>query len=222
VTSTPTLRIVIVDDEALVRAGLRLLIENQTDLDVVGEAANGREAINVVGRTSADVVLMDIRMPVVDGLTAARHVLALDHPPSVIMLTTFGEDEYVYEALRMGASGFLLKTSPPEALLDAIRLVAQGQGLIDPAVTMRVIEAFSHRRPTRESSDVLSALTPRELEVLRLIARGLNNSEIAQELVVSHATVKTHVNRILMKLHLRDRTQAVVLAYETGVVQLGA
>ncbi len=217
----PALRIVVADDESLVRAGLRLLIENQPDLEVVGEAANGREAIEVVGRTGADVVLMDIRMPLVDGLAAAGHLLAGDRPPFVIMLTTFGEDEYVYEALRIGASGFLLKTAPPESLLDAIRVVAQGHGLIDPAVTMRVIEAFAQRSPARESHEALSSLTPRELEVLRLIARGLNNSEIAQELVVSQATVKTHVNRILMKLHLRDRTQAVVLAYEAGVVQIG-
>ena len=220
--TTRAIRIVIVDDEALVRGGLRLLIENHSDLEVVGEAANGRAAIEVVEATGADVVLMDIRMPVMDGLAAAGYLLRIDDPPLVVMLTTFGEDEYVYEALRIGASGFLLKTSPPEALLHAIRVVAQGQGLIDPAVTMRVIEAFSRRRPVREPPAALSRLTPRELEVLRLMARGLNNSEIAQELVVSHATVKTHVNRILMKLNLRDRTQAVVLAYETGVVQFEA
>lgn len=210
------LRIVIADDEALVRGGLRLLIEGQDDLSVVGEAADGREAVEVAARTRADLVLLDIRMPVMDGLAAAGALLETPSPPLVVMLTTFGEDEYVYEALRLGTSGFLLKTAPPEELLNAIRVVARGQALIDPAVTKRVIAAFSRARPSAPPPG-LEQLTPREAEVLQLIARGLSNAEIADALVVGQTTVKTHVNRVLMKLGLRDRTQAVVLAYEAGL-----
>jgi DNA-binding NarL/FixJ family response regulator len=211
---------VIADDEAMVRGGLRMLIESEPDLEVVGEAADGHEAVEMTRRVRPDLVLMDIRMPRMDGLTAARRVLELPHAPRVLMLTTFDEDENVYEALRLGTSGFLLKAAPPEQLLDAIRTVQAGKALIDPAVTTRVIEAFS-RQPTTRPPPELAELTPRELEVLRLVARGLNNGEIARELVVSEATVKTHVNRVLMKLGLRDRTQAVVLAYEAGVVRPG-
>lgn len=215
------MKLVIADDEAMVRGGLRMLIESERDLEVVGEAADGHEAVEITRRVRPDLVLMDIRMPRMDGLTAARRVLELLHPPRVLMLTTFDEDENVYEALRLGTSGFLLKAAPPEQLLEAIRTVQAGKALIDPAVTVRVIEAFSRQPATRPPPPELAELTPRELEVLRLLARGLSNSEIARELVVSEATVKTHVNRLLMKLGLRDRTQAVVLAYEAGVVRPG-
>lgn len=216
------LRIAIVDDEALVRGGLRLLIERHEDLRVVGEAADGRQAIDLVARARPDVVLMDIRMPVMDGLTAARSVLDRPDPPMVVMLTTFGEDEYVYEALRLGTSGFLLKSAPPEDLLRAIRVVAQGQALIDPGVTKRVIEAFTVPGSASPAPDGLSELTPREHEVLLLVARGLSNAEIADTLIIGEATVKTHVNRLLLKLGLRNRTQVVVLAYEAGLVQPGS
>ena len=215
------MRLVIADDEAMVRSGLRMLIESEPDLEVVGEAADGHEAVELTRRTRPDLVLMDIRMPRIDGLTAARRVLELPHAPRVLMLTTFDEDENVYEALRLGTSGFLLKAAPPEQLLEAIRAVRAGKALIDPAVTMRVIEAFSRQPATGPPPPELAELTARELEVLQLLARGLNNAEIARELVVSEATVKTHVNRLLMKLGLRDRTQAVVLAYEAGVVRPG-
>jgi DNA-binding NarL/FixJ family response regulator len=217
-----TVTLVIADDEAMVRSGLRMLVETEPDLEVVGEAVDGIEAVEVTRRTRPELVLMDIRMPRLDGLEAARRVLELPHPPRVLMLTTFDEDEYVYEALRLGASGFLLKAAPAEQLLEAIRAVRNGNALIDPAVTKRVIEAFSRQPAARPPPPELADLTPRELEVLRLVARGLNNAEIASELVVSGATVKTHVNRLLMKLGLRDRTQAVVLAYEAGVVRPGS
>lgn len=215
------LRIVIADDEAMVRRGLRMLVETEPALDVVGEAADGREAVRLTRRTRPDLVLMDIRMPELDGLSAARQVLALPHAPRVLMLTTFDEDENVYEALRIGTSGFLLKASPPEQLLEAIRLVGSGKALIDPAVTQRVIDAFARQPARRPLPPEIEELTPRELEVLRHVARGLNNAEIAAELVVSEATVKTHMNRLLMKLGLRDRTQAVVLAYEARLVHPG-
>ena len=175
----------------------------------------------MAARARPDLVLMDIRMPELDGLSAARQVLALPHAPRVLMLTTFDEDENVYEALRIGTSGFLLKASPPEQLLEAIRLVGSGKALIDPAVTQRVIDAFARQPGRRPPPPEIDELTPRELEVLRLVARGLNNAEIAAELVVSEATVKTHMNRLLMKLGLRDRTQAVVLAYEARLVHPG-
>lgn len=217
-----TIRLVIADDEAMVRSGLRLLVESAPDLEVVGEAADGRDALDISRRTRPDVVLMDIRMPGMDGLTAARRLLGAPEGPRVIMLTTFDEDVSLYEALRAGASGFLLKVSPPEQLLDAIRHAHEGNALIDPAVTRRVIESFGRFRAQGESPPELEELTTRELEVLHLIARGLSNREIAGELVVGEATVKTHVNRILLKLGLRDRTQAVVFAYEAGVVQPGA
>jgi DNA-binding NarL/FixJ family response regulator len=214
-------RLVIADDEAMVRRGLRMLVESEPDLEVVGEAADGAEAIELARRTRPHLVLLDIRMPRIDGLTAARRILELPHAPHVLMLTTFDEDENVYEALRIGTSGFLLKAAPPEQLLEAIRAVRAGKALIDPAVTKRLIEAFSRQAPPRPPPPELAELTPRELEVLGLVARGLNNAEIARELVVSEATVKTHINRLLMKLGLRDRTQAVVLAYEAGVVRAG-
>ena len=215
------LRLVIADDEAMVRRGLRMLVELEPGLEVVGEAADGREAVALARRARPDLVLMDIRMPELDGLSAARQVLALPHAPRVLMLTTFDEDENVYEALRIGTSGFLLKASPPEQLLDAIRLVGSGKALIDPAVTQRVIDQFARQPARRPLPPEIDELTPRELEVLRHVARGLNNAEIAAELVVSEATVKTHMNRLLMKLGLRDRTQAVVLAYEARLVHPG-
>lgn len=214
-------RIAIADDEATVRAGLRMLIEAEPDLVVVGEAADGIEAVELVERTAPDVVLLDVRMPRLDGLSAARRILALDHAPRVLILTTFGEDEYLYEALRMGASGFLLKVAPPEQLLEGIRVVAAGDGLIDPKMTRRVIEAFGSHGITSGPPPEIESLTPRESEVLRLMAAGLANHEIADRLFLSQATVKTHVKRVLMKLGLRDRVQAVVLAYETGLVRPG-
>jgi DNA-binding NarL/FixJ family response regulator len=215
------LRLLIADDEAMVRSGLRLLIESEQDIEVVAEAADGAEAVEAARRTRPDVVLMDIRMPKLDGLAAARRLLEREAGPRVLMLTTFDEDENVFEALRIGASGFLLKTSPPEQLLYALRTVAEGNALIDPAVTRRLIESFEGRFGSADAPPELAELTERELEVLKFLARGLSNAEIAAELVVSPATVKTHVARILAKLGLRDRVQAVILAYEAGVVRVG-
>lgn len=216
-----TTQLAIADDEATVRAGLRMLIEAEPDLAVVGEASDGLQIVEVVRRTRPDVVLMDIHMPRLDGLAAAGRILELDPSVRVVMLTTFGNDENLYEALRRGTSGFLLKVSPPEQLLDAIRTVAAGDALIDPAVTRRVIEAFATQARVQTAPAELEHLTPRELEVLKLMGRGLANHEIADELVVSEETVKTHVKRILMKLALRDRVQAVVFAYESGIVRPG-
>jgi DNA-binding NarL/FixJ family response regulator len=221
-----TIRVVIVDDQALLRAGFRMILGTEPDLEVVGEAGDGRQAVEQVGRLAPDVILMDIRMPGVDGLDATRRLLtatALAVPPRVIILTTFDLDEYVYEALRAGASGFLLKDTPPDQLIAAIRVVAAGDALIAPSITRRLIGEFA-ARPARpaEPPAGLADLTPRELEVLRLVARGNSNAEIAETLVVSGTTVKSHVATILMKLDLRDRVQAVVLAYESGLVQPGA
>ncbi|WP_433441442.1 response regulator [Nonomuraea sp. CA-141351] len=214
------IRIVIADDQAMVRAGLRMVVDSDPGMEVVGEASDGREAVEVARRTRPDIVLMDISMPRLDGLAAAKELLDAPSPPKVITLTTFDTDENLYAALRAGTSGFLLKVSPPEQLLEAIRVVHSGDALLDPAVTSRVIATFASRaEPT--PSPRLAELTPRELEVLRLLARGLTNAEIARQLYVGEATVKTHVARVLMKLSLRDRAQAVVFAYETGVVQPG-
>jgi DNA-binding NarL/FixJ family response regulator/class 3 adenylate cyclase len=216
------IRIVIVDDQALVRAGFRMILEAEEDIAVVGEAADGREAVAEVNRLRPDVVLMDVRMPEVDGIEATRRLLGSDGVSAkVVMLTTFDMDEYVYEALRAGASGFLLKDVPPEQLVEGIRAVASGDALLAPSVTRRVIEEFVRRPPesVRMPPPALADLTARETEVLKLIARGLSNAEIAKELVVSETTVKTHVAHVLMKLGLRDRVQAVVFAYESGVVQ---
>ncbi len=214
------IRIVIVDDQAMIRAGLRMIVETEPGMEVVGEAADGREAIVVARRTRPDIVLMDISMPRLDGLSAARELLDTPSPPKVITLTTFDSDENLYAALQAGTSGFLLKVSPPEQLIEAIRVVHAGDALLDPAVTSRVIATFAGRREPAPSP-LLAELTPRELEVLRLLARGITNAEIAAELYVGEATVKTHVARVLMKLGLRDRAQAVVFAYETGVVRPG-
>jgi DNA-binding NarL/FixJ family response regulator len=219
-----TIRVLIADDQDLIRAGLRMILDAEDTIDVVAEASNGREALEQARLFHPDVVLMDIRMPELDGLAATR--LLLETPGTtarVLILTTFDLDEYVYEALRVGASGFLLKDSPPEQLVAGIGIVAGGDALLAPAVTRRVIEEFA-RRPRAEPKIVaaLDQLTPRELEVLRLIARGLSNMEIAATLVVSETTVKTHVAHVLMKLDVRDRVQAVVLAYESGLVEPGA
>jgi DNA-binding NarL/FixJ family response regulator len=215
------LRLVIADDEEMVRSGLRMVIEGQTDLAVVGEAADGREAVEAVRRTKPDVVLMDIRMPGMDGIQATARLLEQIPAPRVVMLTTFDDDRTLYEALRAGASGFLLKVSPPEQLVDAIRAVGSGHALIDPHVTRRVLESFAQMPAAHETPVALEELTPREEEVLRLLARGLSNREIASELIISEATAKTHVARVLGKLDLRDRAQAVVFAYESGLIRPG-
>ncbi|MFF4338354.1 response regulator [Kitasatospora sp. NPDC001540] len=223
-----TIRVLIADDQAMVRAGFAALLNAQSDIDVVGDAADGRQALEVSGRTHPDVVLMDVRMPEMDGLEAARRLLdpppGVVHRPRVLMLTTFDVDDYVYEALRAGASGFLLKDAPPADLIAAVRVVAAGDALLAPSVTRRLIADFARHRPAprRDPRLRLNGLTPRETEVLELIARGLSNQEIAAHLVLAEQTVKTHIGRILAKLDLRDRAQAVVLAYESGLVQPGA
>jgi DNA-binding NarL/FixJ family response regulator len=215
------IRIVVVDDQAMVRAGLRMVVESEPGMEVVGEAADGREAIAVVRRTRPDIVLMDISMPRLDGLSAAREMLDAPSPPKIITLTTFDSDENLYGALRAGTSGFLLKVSPPEQLIEAIQVVHAGDALLDPAVTSRVIASFAGWTAEPAPSPALRELTPRELEVLGHLARGLTNAEIAGRLFVGEATVKTHVARVLMKLGLRDRAQAVVFAYESGLVRPG-
>jgi len=220
------IRILLADDQALVRAGFRMILDAEPEMEVVAEASDGREAIDQARATRPDVVLMDIRMPELDGLEATRRILAAtpeDAGPKVLILTTFDHDEYVYEALRAGASGFLLKDTPPEQLVSAIHVVAAGDALLSPSVTRQVISEFVKGAGPRPEAQFprLRQLTAREREVLTLIARGLSNAEIARTLFVSETTVKTHVARILMKLDLRDRVQAVVLAYEAGVVQPG-
>jgi DNA-binding NarL/FixJ family response regulator len=216
--------VVVADDQALVRAGLRVLVDSAPDLTVVGEAADGEEAVSIAERTRPDVVLMDIRMPVMDGLEATRCITAstVAGDVRIIIITTFDLDEYVYAALRAGASGFLLKDAPPEELLGAIRVVAAGEALLAPSVTRRLIEQFVSRpEPPLGSRSALTGLTDREREVLSLVARGRSNSEIAQELLMSPATAKTHVSRLLTKLDARDRAQLVVIAYETGLAVPG-
>jgi len=215
--------IVICDDQGMVRAGFRSLLETEPDLEVVGEAANGEEAVEIVGRLRPDVTLMDIRMPVMDGLAATRLLVEAGVPTSVLVLTTFDLDEYVFEALRAGASGFLLKDAPAEELAAAIRVVAAGDSLLAPGVTRRVIDAFVRRgdSSTRPVDPRIAQLTPRELEVLGLLARGLSNLDIGGRLFVSEGTTKTHVSNVLMKLGLRDRVQAVIFAYENSVVVPG-
>ena len=215
--------IVIVDDQGMVRAGFRSLLESEPDLDVVGEAANGQEAVEVVSRLVPDVTLMDIRMPVLDGISATRRVVEAGVATRVLVLTTFDLDEYVFEALRAGASGFLLKDAPADELAAAIRVVATGDSLLAPGVTRRVIDTFVRHGalPTPIPDPALARLTPRELEVLGLLARGLSNIDIARKLFVSEATTKTHVSNVLAKLGLRDRVQAVIHAYEHGVVVAG-
>jgi DNA-binding NarL/FixJ family response regulator len=218
-----SIRIVIADDEGVVRGGLRMILEAEADLEVVGDAADGREAIELIRRTRPDVALMDIRMPNLDGIGAARTLTSEGTDTRIVMLTTFDQDEYLHEALRAGTSGFLLKAAPPEQLVAAIRTVAAGDALLAPSVTRRVIEAFADRAgpPPGELTASLEELTARELEVLRHLARGESNAEIARAFVVEESTVKTHVARVLMKLGLRDRIQAVVFAYESGLVRAG-
>jgi DNA-binding NarL/FixJ family response regulator len=217
-----SIRVLIADDQSLVRAGFRLVLENHPDLEVVGEASNGREAVHSAGRLQPDVVLMDIRMPDLDGIAATRQITA-QHPARVLVLTTYDLDEYVYDALQAGASGFLLKDTPPDQLADGIRAVAGGEALLAPTVTRRLIEEFTRLGPARRARPAeLDELTPRELDVLRLLARGMSNSEIAAALVLGDTTIKTHVTHVLGKLGLRDRVQAVVLAYETGLVVPGS
>jgi DNA-binding NarL/FixJ family response regulator len=213
-------RVVLADDQEMVRAGLRMLIDFQPDLEVVGEAADGLEAVEVVSRTRPDVVLMDVRMPRCDGLEAARRVLAADATVGLVILTTFDEDASLAEALAAGVSGFLLKTAPPEQLLHAVRTVAAGNGLLDPAVTRRVIAASARSpRPDARAVAALETLTARETEVLRLVAEGLTNAEIAGRLYLGEATVKTYLSRMLTKLDLRDRVQAVAFAFRSGLVR---
>ena len=217
------IRVLLVDDEALVRGGFRMILETQDDIEVAGEASDGAEALEQARRLRPDVVLMDIRMPGMDGLEATRRLLAAGaEAPRVLILTTFDLDEYVYEAMRSGASGFLLKSVRPRQLPDAVRTVAEGEALLAPSVTRRLVEEFV-RLPAPASGvpAALTELTERELDVLRLIAAGKSNADIAASLFLSEATVKTHVNRVLTKLGLRDRVQAVVLAYETGLVRPG-
>ena len=215
-------RVLIADDQALVRGGLRKIVESESDLDVVGEAADGSEAVDAAERLLPDLVLMDIRMPVLDGLEATRRITARANAPRILILTTFGLDEYVYEALRAGASGFMLKDSPPEELVAGIRVVAGGDALLTPAVTRSVVEEFVRRSPVDpQRNEAVEQLTQREREVFDLLARGLSNPEICERLVVSEATTKTHVARILQKLGLRDRVQAVIYAYESGIVSPG-
>jgi DNA-binding NarL/FixJ family response regulator len=221
------IRVVIADDQKLVRAGFGMILGAQPDIEVVGEAENGNEAIRVVRAARPDVALMDVRMPELDGLAATRELLAEGpvgrHVPKILILTTFDVDDYVYEALAAGASGFLLKDTPPEQLVEAVRSVVGGDSLLAPSVTRRLIEHYVASRATEDAAPQgMDELTPREVEVFKLVARGLSNAEIATELVVSEATVKTHVARILLKLGLRDRVQVVVVAYESGLVRPGA
>ena len=216
-----TIRVLVADDQTLVRGGFRMILRAEPDIEVVGEAADGAEAIALAHELDPDVVLMDVRMPNVDGIEATRRITEVgERVPRVLVLTTFDLDEYVYEALRAGASGFLLKDAPEEQLVSGIRVVAGGASLFAPAVTRRLIERFANATPPAPPP-ALRELTPRELEVLRLVARGLSNAEIAAELVLSEHTAKTHVAHILDKLDLRDRVQAVVLAYESGIARAG-
>jgi DNA-binding NarL/FixJ family response regulator len=213
-----TIRVLVADDQSMVRAGFRMLLAGEEDIEVVAEASNGLEAIDKAARFHPGVVLMDIRMPELDGLQATRRILATDNSARILILTTFDLDEYVYEALRAGASGFVLKDDSPEQLIAAIRTVAAGDALLSPTVTKRVIQKFA-RIPRPAPPKELDDLSAREREVFRLIARGLSNGEIAQELYISETTVKTHITHILQKLNLRDRVQAVVLAYQMGVFE---
>jgi DNA-binding NarL/FixJ family response regulator len=217
-----TIRVLLVDDQPLLRTGFRMILSAEHDMLIVGEAGNGEAAIEIARKLQPDVVLMDIRMPGMDGIQATRALAGpgVEDPIKVLMLTTFGLDEYVVESLRAGASGFLLKDAPPEDLVEAIRIVAAGEALLAPSVTRRLLDRVASKLPPahEDSIPALSELTERELEVLKLVARGLSNAEIAEKLVLSETTVKTHVSRVLAKLDIRDRVQAVILAYETGLV----
>jgi DNA-binding NarL/FixJ family response regulator len=216
-----TIRVLVADDQSMIRAGFRMLLAHEPDIEVVAEAGNGRDAVHQAARFDPTVVLMDIRMPELDGLEATRRILAADDRARVLILTTFDLDEYVFEALSAGASGFVLKDDPPEQLIAAIRTVAAGDALLSPTITKRVIQKFA-RMPRPSPPKELDDLSEREREVFRLMARGLSNGEIAQELYISETTVKTHVTHILQKLNLRDRVQAVVLAYQTGIFEADA
>lgn len=215
------IRVMLVDDQDMVRKGFGMILSVEEDLTVVGEADNGVDGVREARRLEPDVILMDVQMPELDGLEAARQIL--DHLPEtkILMLTTFERDEYIFRALRIGASGFLLKNAPPEDLVDAIRVVAAGDALLAPSVTQRVIEQFVNQPVAVEPPVVLDELTERELDVLRLVARGLTNAEVAAELIIGEATVKTHVSNVLAKLGLRDRVQAVVFAYDNGIATAG-
>ncbi len=213
-----SVRVMIADDQELVRTGFRMILDAEDDIEVVAEATNGREAVAMARQLGPDIVLMDIRMPELDGIEATRRVTALDDAPRVLMLTTFDLDEYVYDALRAGASGFLLKDVPAAQLAAGVRMVASGDALLAPSITRRLIEEFAASAPAETMVPGLDELTPRELEVFKLVAKGLSNAEIAAELIIGETTVKTHVTRLLMKLGLRDRVQAVVVAYEAGIV----
>ena len=212
-----SIRVLVADDQSMVRAGFRMLLQGQPDIEVVAEASTGREAIAKVARFAPTVVLMDIRMPELDGLEATRRILAADDPPRILILTTFALDEYIFDALNAGASGFVLKDDPPEQLLQAVRTVAAGEALLSPEVTKRVIRQFS-RLPRPSTPTGFDELTSREQEIFRLIAEGRSNAEIAETLVITDSTVKSHVTHILSKLGLRDRVQLVVLAHQTGLV----
>ncbi|MDQ4107635.1 MAG: response regulator transcription factor [Actinomycetota bacterium] len=216
-----TIRVLIADDQALIRSGFRLILDGQDDIEVVGEAIDGGDAVEQYRRLSPDVVVMDVRMPSLDGIEATRRLTASDEPARVLILTTFDLDEYVYEALRAGASGFLLKDRPPEELIAAVRVVAQGEALLAPSVTRRLIREFASRTGSTRPVPELDELTEREREVLVLMGQGLSNSEIASALFLAQTTVKTHVGHVLQKLRLRDRAQAVVVAYESGLVRAG-
>jgi DNA-binding NarL/FixJ family response regulator len=213
-----SIRVLVADDQSMVRAGFRLLLSGEDGIEVVAEAENGLEAVDKAARFQPSVVLMDIRMPELDGLEATRRILALDPGARVLILTTFDLDEYIYEALQAGASGFVLKDDPPEQLIAAIRTVAAGDALLSPAVTRRVIQQFT-RIPRAAQPSGLEQLTGRERDVLRLVAQGLSNAEIGEQLYIGETTVKTHVTHVLQKLQLRDRVQAVVLAYQTGLLE---
>jgi DNA-binding NarL/FixJ family response regulator len=212
------IRVLIADDQELVRTGFRVILEAEGDMKVVAEAENGHEAVRQAALAKPEVVLMDIRMPVLDGLAATEQILRQADPPTIVVLTTFDQNEYIYRALRAGAAGFLLKDAPSSRLIAAVRAAATGDSLIEPSITRRLVERFAEPVAARGIPDRLAKLTERELDVLRLITRGLSNAEVAAEMVVAETTVKTHVARILAKLGVRDRVQAVVVAYETGFV----
>ena len=216
-----SISVLLVDDQAMVRAGFRMLLEAEPDIQVVGEAEDGAVAVSAVRSLTPDVVLMDIQMPVMDGLEATRHIVSEQSkvPTRVLILTTFERDEYIFESLRSGASGFILKNAPPEDLINAIRVVAGGNALLAPSVTRRIIAEFAKKPVPKICEEEIKRLTEREIEVLRLVAKGKTNEEIARELVIGEATVKTHVSNVFTKLDLRDRVQAVVFAYESGLVQ---
>lgn len=212
----PVIRVLIADDQELVRTGFRVILEGEGDIEVVAEAENGAEAVRQTAFAKPDVVLMDIRMPELDGLTATEQILRQQNPPTIVVLTTFDQNEYIFRAIRAGAAGFLLKDAPSSRLIAAVRAAATGDSLIEPSITQRLVERFAEQEAAPGVPEQLALLTERELDVLRLISRGLSNAEIAAEMVVAETTVKTHVARILAKLGVRDRVQLVVLAYETG------